>query len=253
MKVFGIINASPDSAAKMSVVSGPEEALGRGQALLDEGAFALDLGGQSSGEQATVVSPEAEWNRLAPSLEALLDLGCPVSIDTWRPTVARRAFEMGATILNAADGLQAPGMAQLAAEYDCQIVLPFLSGPDPKNLAMVTGHPLDTMVAWFEQRLADADTLGIRENIVVDPGTGFGPANWDWPDRFRYVLETYQGLERLRVFGLPLYISAPWVVSEERRLLLDTFLSHDVEFVRSHFPGRVIDRRRELMEADDSG
>ena len=116
MKLFGVINASPDSRHKQSIVTSSEEALKRAHWLLNSGADFLDLGGQGSTDDAIVVSPDLEWLRLQEILPSLAQLKVPMSIDTWKPEVAKKALDAGATIINAADGLQNEEMLQLAVE-----------------------------------------------------------------------------------------------------------------------------------------
>ncbi len=129
--------------------------------------------------------------------------GVPVSVDTWRPETARRALRAGATWINAADGLQQDEMLEVAAEFECPVVLPFLSGPDPLRLDRVAGDPVEAIVEFFEVMLARCDRYGIRDQVVIDPGTGFAPHDWPWEDRFVYQKRVYGNLDQLRVFGLP--------------------------------------------------
>ncbi|NMD25605.1 MAG: dihydropteroate synthase, partial [Actinobacteria bacterium] len=110
MFLYGVVNASPDSLNTDSIVSTTEQALARARQLLADGANGLDLGGQGSTDAATVVPWEAEWQRLEPLVPALAALGVPMSVDTWRPEVLRRALQAGATVINAADGMQSPEM-----------------------------------------------------------------------------------------------------------------------------------------------
>ena len=98
-----------------------------------------------------------------------------MSIDSWRPEVVRRALDAGATVINAADGMQSDEMWQVASDFDVPIVVPFLSGPNPREMEFVTSDPVQVMVDFFEARLADADRFGLRSRCIVDPGTGFRP------------------------------------------------------------------------------
>ncbi|MFZ4516438.1 MAG: dihydropteroate synthase, partial [Acidimicrobiia bacterium] len=89
MQIFGVINASPDSLHTESIVASPDDAIARAHRLLDVGADGLDVGGQGSTDVAEVVDWRVEWARLEPILPALATLGVAVSVDTWRPEVAR--------------------------------------------------------------------------------------------------------------------------------------------------------------------
>jgi dihydropteroate synthase len=173
-------------------------------------------------------------------LPVLAGYGLPISIDTWRPEIARRALDVGATWLNAADGMQLDEMWALAAEADCPVVLPFLSGPDPLHLEIVADHdPVAVILDYFETALATADRYGIRSNMVLDPGTGFAPHGWPWEERFVYQKQVYGQLDRLRTFGLPLYIALPWKDTEQHAELLDIVIAGDPEYGRAHYPARI--------------
>ena len=171
MFLYGVVNASPDSLNADSIVAGPEQALARARRLLADGADGLDLGGQGSTDAATVVAWEAEWERLRDVVPALATLGVPMSVDTWRPEVLRRALQAGATVINAADGMQSDEMWQVATEFDVPIVVPFLSGPNPRAMEMVQRDPVEAIIEFFDARLRDADRYGLRTRCVLDPGT----------------------------------------------------------------------------------
>ncbi|NNF69015.1 MAG: hypothetical protein HKN01_04530 [Acidimicrobiia bacterium] len=93
------------------------------------------------------------------------------------------------------------------------------------------------------------DTYGLRERCYLDPGTGFGPAHWDWSDRAEYQRKIYTGLDQLRRFDLPIYVPVPWKQTEDRLELLDIALSHDVDFARAHHPAQVRQHYDEVMAA----
>src|SRR6476620_1659329 len=113
MRLFGVINASPDSLHTESIVRTPDDAVRRATMLLGDGADAIDLGGQGSTDIAEVVDWTVEWQRLEAIVPVLAVLNVPISVDTWRPEVARRALDAGATVLNAADGMQLDEMWQV--------------------------------------------------------------------------------------------------------------------------------------------
>ena len=247
MFLYGVVNASPDSLNADSVVGSPAEAVARATRLLADGADGIDLGGQGSTDAATIVPWEAEWERLADVVPALAALGVPLSIDSWRPEVARRAIEHGASVINAADGMQSEAMWQVAADTGVPIVLPFLSGPDPRRMEHVVGDPVQAIVEFFEARLADADRYGLRGNCILDPGTGFAPPNWPWEQRYVYQKRVYSNLDTLRGFGLPLYIALPWKETEQHDELLDLVVRQQPEYGRCHYPAKV--RRYERAAA----
>jgi dihydropteroate synthase len=239
MFIYGVVNASPDSLNLDSIATTPEQALARARQLLADGADGLDLGGQGSTDAAEVVPWEAEWDRLRDLVPALATLGVPMSVDTWRPEVLRCALQAGATVINAADGMQSDAMWDVAAEFDVPIVVPFLSGPNPRAMEMVDRDPVDAIVEFFDARLRDADRYGLRHRCVLDPGTGFAPSNWPWEERYVYQKRVYSNLDAMRVFNLPLYIALPWKETVQHDELLEIVLRGRPEFGRAHYPAKV--------------
>jgi len=112
MQIYGVVNVSPDSLADFTIGTTPDEAVEVARRHIEDGADFIDLGGQASHGDAALVSPDQEWSILEAPLRAILELGVDVSVDTWQVETARRAFDAGAAVLNAADALQAPGMIE---------------------------------------------------------------------------------------------------------------------------------------------
>lgn len=246
VELFAVVNASPDSLNTDSIVAGVDQAVARAIKLLADGADGVDLGGQGSTDAATVVGWETEWARLEQLVPAIAALGVPLSVDTWRPQVARRAIEAGATVLNAADGMQTDEMWAVAAEFDVPIVVPFLSGPNPREMQHVKADPIDTLVEFFDARLADADRFGMRHRCIIDPGTGFAPSNWAWEDRYLYQKRVYSNLDQLRRWDLPLYIALPWKDTPQHWELMEIVLRQRPEYGRVHYPDQVRALERKL-------
>lgn len=239
MQLFGVCNASPDSLNTESIVHDVASAMARVKQLLTDGANAIDLGGQGSTHIATQVSLDEEWSRLADLIPAVAALGVPLSIDTWSPVVMRRGLDAGATVMNAAEGMQLPAMWELAAEREVPVVLPFMLGTDPLHLEHVSGDAIEVMVAWFEGKLAEAARYGIRDNMILDPGTGFAPLGWEWETRYHYQKHVYSNLDRLRAFDLPIYIALPWRETIQHEELLEIVLRQRVDYGRAHYPAHV--------------
>lgn len=239
MLLFGVVNASPDSLAPDSIATTPEAALDRATRLLADGADAIDLGGQGSTDIADVVDWETEWARVEHIIPVLASLGVEVSIDSWRPEVVSRALQAGATVINAADGMQSEAMWHVASNFDVPIVLPFLSGPDPRRMSRVTADPIAAMTDFFDARLADADRFGLRSQCIIDPGTGFAPAEWPWEDRFTYQKYVYSNLAELRRYRLPIYIALPWKETVQHDELLEIVVRQRPDYGRCHHPAKV--------------
>lgn len=239
MFLYGVINASPDSLNTDSIALDATAARSRGTYLLEHGCQGIDVGGQGSTDNADVVPWQEEWDRLRDIIVALARLQVPLSVDSWKPEVVRLALEHGATVINAADGMQSAAMWEIAAEFSAPIVLPFLSGPNPREMELVRADPIQVMRDFFDEQLRVADTYGLRESCILDPGTGFAPSNWPWEERFLYQKHVYSNLGELRAFGLPLYIALPWKDTAQHDELLEIVLRQRPEFGRVHFPEKV--------------
>lgn len=246
MFLYGVVNASPDSLNTDSIALDPSAAKRRAEHLLAHGCQGIDLGGQGSTDNADVVPWTTEWDRLRAIVLTLADFGVPLSIDSWKPEVVRLALDHGATVINAADGMQSDEMWEIASDFGCPVVVPFLSGPNPRAMHLVEQDPMDTMIGFFEDRLRQAERFGVRDNCILDPGTGFAPANWPWEERFTYQKLVYSQLDQLRRFGLPLYIALPWKETAQHDELLEIVLRQRPEFARVHYPDKVRRVEREL-------
>ena len=126
MFIYGVVNASPDSLELESIVASETDALDRSRGLIADGADGIDIGGQGSTDGAEVVDWETEWARVDTVINSVAKLGVEVSIDSWRPEVVERALQAGATVINAADGMQSDRMWEVASNFNVPIVVPFL-------------------------------------------------------------------------------------------------------------------------------
>jgi len=175
--VMGIINVTPDSFYDGGRIPDPDAALERAKQMLADGADILDVGGESSRPAADPVPLEAEWARVAPVLEALRPLGCPLSIDTYHAETARRALGLGIAMVNDITALRGdPDMAGVVADAGCDCVLMHMLG-EPRTMQHAPHYDdvIDDLCAFFEERLAYATGQGISEEAVwLDPGFGFG-------------------------------------------------------------------------------
>ena len=245
MRLHGVVNASPDSLADFSVATTVGGALARAAELLGGGCVGIDLGGAGSTQFADRIDIEVEWERLDGKVQALAELcrnrDAVLSVDSWQPEIMRRALDCGATMINAADGLQNPGMVQLAAERDVPVVVPFVWGADPKASRHVTGDPVATICGWFRRALPRWEAAGIdHSRLILDPGTGFGPPDWEWADRYRYQKQVYENLDALRAFELPIYLPLPWKETAQHGELLEICLRSGFDYGRCHRPDRVL-------------
>ena len=173
--VMGIVNVTPDSFYDGGVHLRPEPAVAAGWAMLDYGAAIVDVGGESTRPGAEPVSAEEELRRVEPVLRGLS--GAPLSIDTSKAEVARRALELGAELVNDVTALRAdPALVEVVAEAGCYLCLMHMRG-EPRTMQAdpVYEDVASEVTAFLEGRLAFAVSQGIREELVcLDPGIGFG-------------------------------------------------------------------------------
>ncbi len=176
-RVMGIVNVTPDSFSDGGRYADSSAAAAHCEQLVKEGADILDIGGESSRPGAQPVSIDDEWTRVMPVLQAALKLQCPVSIDTAKTEVMRRALDMGVDIVNDINALCAPGAMDLVHEHpNCGVCLMHMQG-EPRSMQSAPAY--DDVVASVSDFLAGrVEQLRIRgveaERIVLDPGYGFG-------------------------------------------------------------------------------
>jgi dihydropteroate synthase len=198
--VMGVLNVTPDSFSDGGHFLEPERALAQGRRLVSEGADVLDIGAESTRPYggAVAVSAEEEIRRLAPVLPHLCGLGVPVSIDTMKAEVAAWALDQGAAIANDVWGLQRdPAMAPQVAERGVPVVIMHNRTAADPSLDIVAD-----IAAFFARSLDIAARAGIaRDNIVLDPGIGFGKT----PEQSVIAIAR---LGELKSFGLPLLVGA---------------------------------------------
>ncbi len=172
---MGIVNVTPDSFSDGGVHVRAERAEAAARRMLDEGAVVVDVGGESTRPGAEPVSLDEELRRVVPVLEGLQ--GLPVSIDTTKAEVARRAATLGAVLVNDVTALRAdPELAEVVAEHELDLCLMHMQGEPRTMQAAPTYSDVVADVAGFlEERLTHAVARGIpEERICLDPGIGFG-------------------------------------------------------------------------------
>ena len=173
--VMGILNVTPDSFSDGGKWNTRDKMLYHMEQMVKDGADIIDVGAESSRPGFTVMPAEEEIERLLPFLDALIpECPVPVSVDTFKAETARVAAEHGVHMLNDIWGMQyekEPGkMAAVAAECGLPIVV--MHNQDGKEYE---GDIIDSMKDFFRRSIALADAAGMkRENIILDPGIGFG-------------------------------------------------------------------------------
>jgi dihydropteroate synthase len=173
--VMGVVNVTPDSFSDGGVHLQPVAAVTAGWGMLDEGAAIIDVGGESTRPGSDGVPLDEELRRVVPVLEGLR--GAPISIDTKKAEVARRAVELGAELINDVTALRGdPDLAGVVADARVYLCLMHMQGEPRTMQAAPTYDDVVSEVAEFlEERLGFAVDAGIPEDrICVDPGIGFG-------------------------------------------------------------------------------
>jgi len=174
--VLGVVNVTPDSFSDGGVNYEPANAVASARRMHAEGAALVDVGGESTRPGAEAVSADEELRRVVPVLEALRD-EVPVSIDTSKAVVARRALELGAALVNDVTALRGDaGLAAVVAESDAYLCLMHMQG-EPRTMQADPRYDdvVSEVAAFLEQRLGAAVAAGIaEERICLDPGIGFG-------------------------------------------------------------------------------
>ena len=203
-RLLGVLNLTPDSFYDGGRDASPEAAAGRAGRMVAAGADALDLGAESSRPGAEPVSEREELNRLLPVLERVMELGVPVSVDTVKAGVARRALAAGAAIVNDISAFQIdPDMAAVCAEAGAPVILMHMRG-SPRDMQTRTDYDdvVSEVVRHLEERLEAAVKAGIPEtNVLLDPGIGFAKT----PEQ---SLELLRRLPELCALGRPVVVGA---------------------------------------------
>jgi dihydropteroate synthase len=197
---MGVLNITPDSFSDGGRFLAAENALAQAKRLIAEGADIIDIGAESTRPYggAEPVSADTELRRLQPVFSDIVALGLPVSIDSMKSEVVAWAMDRGATIANDVWGLQRdPAMAGLVAARNAPVIV--MHNRDHADPSI---DIMDDIATFFTRSLDIAARAGIvRENIVLDPGIGFGKTQ-------EQSITTLARLRELNSFGLPLLIGA---------------------------------------------
>ena len=175
---MGIVNVTPDSFSDGGKFLDSAAAVAQGERLAAAGADVIDIGGESTRPFSDPVPVEDEIRRVVPVIEKLASrVSIPISIDTTKAAVARRAFEAGASIINDVSALRFdPELAAVAAEFDAPVILMHMLG-DPKSMQVEPRYDnlIEDIRGFLAGAVEKAQNLGIfRSKIIVDPGIGFG-------------------------------------------------------------------------------
>ena len=198
-RVIGIVNVTPDSFSDGGEHATVEAAIAHGLQLAEQGADALDIGGESTRPGAQDVPVDEELRRVIPVVEALAkQTSLPISVDTSKPEVMRAAVAAGAGLINDVYALRREGALEAAAELGVPVVLMHMLG-EPRSMQDAPRY--DDVVAdvhrFLAERIFAAEMAGIaKKRVIIDPGFGFGKT-------IAHNLALLAQLDRFTELGVP--------------------------------------------------
>lgn len=201
--IMGILNITPDSFSDGGLYLDTEKAVEHALRLADDGADIIDIGGESTRPYSQRVPLEEELKRVIPVIEGIRRYSdIPISIDTYKAEVAKRAIDAGASIVNDITALRGdPLMAEVVRDRQVPLVLMHMKG-DPSNMQDNPTYDslMEEISLFLKERAQYAISRGIsKEKVIVDPGIGFGKT-------FEHNLEIINRLGILQELGYPILI-----------------------------------------------
>jgi dihydropteroate synthase len=201
--VMGILNVTPDSFSDAGLYMEPHQAISHGIELASQGADIIDIGGESTRPGSKPLPAEEELRRVIPVIEALsAKVDIPISIDTYKSSIAEKALEAGAEMVNDISGLKFDRKtADVAAKYEVPLVLMHIKGtPEVMQLDVHYDCLLTEIMEYLEQSIEIAEGAGIDpRQIIIDPGIGFGKSVED-------NLKIIRHLTELKSLGKPILL-----------------------------------------------
>ena len=208
--VMGILNTTPDSFSDGGLFVSPESACQQAMLMVDAGAQIIDVGGESTRPGATEVTIEDELQRVIPVIEAIRQSSdIAISIDTSKPQVMQAAIEAGADMVNDVNALQAEGALEICARYQLPVCLMHMQG-QPRTMQKNPQYNdvVEDIKNFLQQRMNACIDAGIdAQNIILDPGFGFG----------KTVSQNYSLLKHLHEF---LSLNQPLLIGVSRKNML---------------------------------
>jgi len=205
-KIMGIINLTPDSFSGDGLYQTKgrrpkaDDIIKYAQKIVAEGADIIDLGGESSRPGAKALPIKEELKRTIPVVKILAKkIKVPISIDTYKPEVAKQALDQGAVLVNDISGLRNPEMAKVIAGYKAGVIIMHMKGV-PQSMQKNPRYTclLEEITAYLDKAINKAVASGIdRQKIIIDPGIGFGKTA-------EHNLAVLKQLKSLRILGRPI-------------------------------------------------
>lgn len=201
--IMGILNVTPDSFSDGGLYAEPERALAHARDMVAAGADILDIGGESTRPGALPLSEEEELKRIIPLIERLsAELTVPISVDTYKSAVAKRAVQAGASIVNDISGLRfSPDMAKVVADSGAAVIIMHIKGT-PRNMQQnpVYSDVVGEVLSYLDEGIGIAVRAGVdRGQVLIDPGIGFGKT-------LEHNLTILNRLDELRTLDRPIVL-----------------------------------------------
>ena len=201
--IMGILNVTPDSFSDGGRYLDHSLAIKRALQMVEDGADIIDIGGESTRPGSDPVPAEEELRRTIPVIETLSkEIRIPISIDTYKAGIAKRALDSGASMVNDISGLRFdPEMAGTVAAHRVPVVLMHIKGT-PKNMQQSPTYDalIPDILQYLKESMTIAGKAGILEDvIIIDPGIGFAKT-------FEHNLEIINNLDKFRSLGKPVLI-----------------------------------------------
>jgi len=202
--IMGIVNLTPDSFSGDGLYKSQnlDYIIDYAERMVRDGADIIDTGGESSRPGARPVSIKEELERTIPVIKRLVKkIKVPISIDTYKPEVAKAALDCGASMVNDITGLRNKKMAKVVAKYRCAVVIMHMKGR-PRNMQRNPAYQslIDDIIEYLEESIKIALDAGInKEKIIVDPGIGFGKT-------LEQNLTVLKSLKEFKVLGRPIMV-----------------------------------------------
>jgi dihydropteroate synthase len=201
--IMGIVNVTPDSFSDGGKFFSNQAAVDHGVRLAAEGADIIDIGGESTRPFSEAVMETEEIRRVVPVIEALAArVNVPLSIDTTKAEVARRAIAAGASIVNDVGALRLdPGLGRVVADAGVPLILMHMLGqPRTMQVNPVYEDLVGEITSFLADAVSRAENSGVdRSRIIIDPGIGFGK-------NLRHNLELLRHLDAFKILDLPILI-----------------------------------------------
>lgn len=193
--LMGILNVTPDSFSDGGKFSDINSALKQAEAMLNQGADIIDIGGESTRPGAPEVSEQDEINRVIPVIEALkLEFGCAISLDTSKAQVMQVGLDAGVDLINDVCALSQPGALEVVAASTVPVCLMHMQGT-PRTMQKNPRYDdlIQDIITFFNNKIIECNQAGIdKKRIIIDPGFGFG----------KTLADNYQLLQQLAQFNV---------------------------------------------------